>query len=210
MKLSPRHIAARLYDRLWLAPRGFGNPPPVEVWDRDFAAGRWAFLADVSESARYALIHNYAVRCASGPYSVLDVGSGTGVMRTFFADGDLEDYTGLDISKEAVRLSSEHGYPKSRFLVADFDAYTPDQPHNVIIFNETLTYAKDPGVTFRKYWAGLPQGGVCVVSICDYDARNRANWSRFENDHKPDFSSRLVNEKGQAWDIKAYIQRYRR
>ena len=200
-----RKIAIAAHDRLWRAPRGLGRPISSTEWNRDFAAGNWNYLSNLSETSRYAIIHNYAVRLIS-PARILDIGCGTGVLRSFFAENEIASYVGLDISSEAIRLSNANHYPSSTFLVSDFDQNEPVSSHDIVIFNESIGYAKDPGETFRRYWSALPQGGISIISMHDYDLRSRAAWNRIERHYTPRYTSKLVNELGQIWDVKVFAK----
>jgi len=182
-----------------------GRPISATAWDRDFAAGNWEYLSDLSETARYAIIHNYAVRLHT-PARILDIGCGAGVLRSFFAENEIVRYVGLDISSEAIRLSNSKNFPNTSFLISDFDGYVSDQEDDIVIFNESIGYSADPGETFRKYWCALPQGKVCIISMHDYDIRSRAAWKRIVRYAKPRYSSKLINENEQAWDIKVFVK----
>lgn len=205
MNIFLRKVANAFYDRLWRAPRGLGRPIAASAWDINFASGNWEYLSNLSETSRYAIIHNYAVRLIS-PARILDIGCGAGVLRSFFDGDEVTSYVGLDLSNEAIRLSESKDFPSTSFLVADFDEHVPDPAHDIVIFNESIGYATDPGETFRRYWSALPQGKVCIISTHDYDIRSRAAWKRIERHARPRYTSRLINEQGQVWDIKVFIK----
>jgi trans-aconitate methyltransferase len=205
MSMTIRQLASRIYDRLFRGLRGFGRPVPASVWDKDFADGKWAHLSDIAETTRYAIVHNYIVRCKS-PASVLDIGCGTGVLRERFSEAEVARYTGIDVSQEAVRTTLAKGFTRSSFVVANFDEYQPEGGYDAIVFNESIGYASDPGETFDRYWKLLSAGGICVVSLYDFDARTRAGWKRIERMSQPRYSTRQINEKGQAWDIKVFVK----
>ena len=203
--MSVRRVAREIYDRFWRGPQGYGRPVEAAVWDREFASGGWTYLSDMSETSRYAIIHNYIAKWKV-PVSILDIGCGQAILRSFFSDAEIVSYIGIDLSKEAIRVAMERRFFASSFLVANFDEYKPDTSHNVIIFNESISYANDPGATFQKYWSALPAGGACIVSIYDYDMRSKAAWRRIRRHATPQFTSKLINEKGQAWGIKFFLK----
>ena len=126
------------------------------------------------------------------------------MLRSFFSDKEIDKYCGLDISEAAAQLFRARQFQRSIFIVADFDEYQFDGQYNIIVFNEAIGYARDPSATFCKYFKRLPRDGVCVISMHDYDIRSRAAWRRIERHLKPQYTSRLINEKGQAWDIKVF------
>jgi trans-aconitate methyltransferase len=205
MAVTLRRIVRYLYDRYWRGPLGYGKPQPAESWDRTFASGSWDFLTSEAEKGRHRVIRDFAVRHKS-PLTLLDIGCGNGVLRSTFLDGELSAYTGLDISIEAVRQCRSHNFSGSEFVVDDFTTYTPDRTYDVIVFNESIYYSKDPPALLRRYVPYIAPDGLCIVSINDYDARSRAQWRRLDRAFKPDDTSQVVNEKGQVWDIKVYVK----
>ncbi|MEI7931534.1 MAG: methyltransferase domain-containing protein [Alphaproteobacteria bacterium] len=205
MAVTLRRIVRYLYDRYWRGPRGYGKPQPAESWDRTFASGSWDFLTSEAEKGRYGVIRDFALGYKS-PLSLLDIGSGIGVLRSTFVDGELSAYTGLDISIEAVKKCQGANYFCSEFIVGDFDTFAPDRTYDVIVFNESIYYSKDPPALLHRYWPHIAPGGMCIVSINDYDARSRAQWRRLDRAFQADASRQVINEKGQLWDIKVYIK----
>jgi trans-aconitate methyltransferase len=158
----------------------------------------------MSEVAHYSVIHGYAVAIKS-PATIIDIGCGAGILRSYFREAEIGNYTGVDISSEAIRMCAERKFPSSQFIVADFDDYVP-MLHDIVIFNESIGYARDPAATFRRYWGELPIGGACIISMHEYGMRSRASWRRIERCTKPVFTTRLVNEKHQVWDVKVFLK----
>lgn len=197
-------LVTRLYDRLWRAPQGLGVPISATAWDRAFASGKWEYLRSMSEVAHYSAIHGYAAAVKS-PASIIDIGCGPGILRSCFREEEITRYTGVDVSSEAIRMCGECHFPSSQFIVADFDEYMPEV-HDIVIFNESIGYARDPAATFRRYWAVLPIGGACIISMHKYGTRSWASWRRIERCTKPIYTTRLINEKQQAWDVKVFLR----
>lgn len=205
MIMLVRKFINAIYDRFLRAPRGLGRPISAKTWDIDFSLGNWEYLADLSEASRYAIIHNYAVALVS-PARILDIGCGAGILRSYFDEKDVVSYVGLDLSIEAIQLSKSKNFKLSYFSVVDFEDYVKNSAHDIIIFNESIGYASDPGVTFKKYYDSLPDNGVLIISLHDYDIRSRASWKRIERHAKARYSTKLANEHGQAWDVRVFIK----
>jgi 2-polyprenyl-3-methyl-5-hydroxy-6-metoxy-1,4-benzoquinol methylase len=206
MKTFVTKAAHRLYDVLFLAPGGHGRPIAVGAWDRDYAAGSWSKLAETSELGHYALIVGYVSRLASKP-RILDVGCGEGILRSYFDATTFTSYLGTDISEVAVQQALAKKFTKSNFLVADFETAEPPGAFDVVIFNESICYARDPDMVFRRYGNALPQRGMIVVSMHHTGLRTFAIWRTLERQRVSTYASRIVNEHGQIWDVRVFEKR---
>jgi trans-aconitate methyltransferase len=202
---SIKKIADRALDLAWRAPRGMGKPVSAADWDQAFKQGEWDHLEGMAEAPHYSIVRGYAVKVKS-PASVLDVGCGTGVLRTHFADADVSNWVGIDASQEGVKTANAKGYGASRFEVADFDQYQLIESHDLVIFNESLYYAADPSATFMRYWDKIPAHGACIVSMFDSSMRAGAIWRRLEQSVTAHHASRVVNEQDLAWRIKIFLK----
>jgi SAM-dependent methyltransferase len=208
MKIFLTKAAHRLYDVVFRAPFGHGRPIGVDAWNRDYSAGNWRKVADISELGRHALIVGYVSRLASKP-RILDVGCGEGILRSYFDAITFTSYLGTDISEVAVQQALAKKFRNSNFLVADFETAEPPGAFDVVIFNESIYYAHDPDMVFRRYWNALPQGGMIVVSIHRYRTglRTFAIWRTLERQRVSTYASRIVNEHGQIWDVRVFEKR---
>lgn len=128
-------------------------------WDREHESDRWAYLEDTPvERARHALVgmlcRHYAPHGA-----ILDVGCGEGTLVDFLST--THRYTGIDISKEAVRRA----HTRQRLGVQQSDAATfrPQGHFDVIVFGEILYYL-DATSALARYSALLAPGGLIIVS----------------------------------------------
>lgn len=203
MSSKLRRVPRALVDILWRAPRGLGKPIAAEYWDRDFAGGGWDHLEGPAEVARYAVIHAYAT--ALKPRGVLcDVGCGAGILRSRFSDEEIESYTGIDLSSEAIRQATALGFPKTEFIACDFDHFASEERYDLVLFNESIYYAPDPAKTFANYEMKLKPGGSVIVSIHDYNLRSRLIWARIERYRTPRLATRIINERKQVWDVKVF------
>jgi SAM-dependent methyltransferase len=194
-----------LHDLAFRAPAGLGKPISFEAWNRVYASGHWDYLSNISELGRYALIANYVGRLRPRT-TVLDVGCGTGLLRSFFDNFEFEAYVGMDISEEAIRQASEKGFKRTHLLVGDFEESKPDGPFGVVIFNESIGYAKNPARTFQRYSDLLVPDGLLVISMFHIGIRSKAMWRNFEALQKPIHAVRIINEKRQAWDVKIFAK----
>lgn len=162
------HAAARAVGRLvrrwekrWQL---YDAPLPREVWNEDYSDGYWDYMAEAFEAPRYAMIAGY-VRVFARGGAVLDVGCGQGILLEHLGVGDVEDYLGFDLSREAVRTARERTGEETAFEVADAPSYRPDAPVDAVVFNEVLYYLEEPILQARRYAEHLRPGGVVITSM---------------------------------------------
>jgi trans-aconitate methyltransferase len=126
----------------------------AQAWDMEFRTNEWD--RPTKDDAVYPVLARY-------PGSVLDLGCGSGVMTT---EIQIEYYTGVDISREAIRKARARN-PHHDFYVSDIERFTPDYRYDVILFRESLYYARDQKgllIRLRQYLNPL---GVFIVRIHD-------------------------------------------
>lgn len=98
--------------------------------------------------------------------SVLDVGSGTGILIPFIEDriGEEGTITALDISENMINISkSKNTYLNVKFEVVDFLEYDTDSLFDYIIAYSCFPHFKDKDAFFRKVSSLLIKGGKFVI-----------------------------------------------
>jgi SAM-dependent methyltransferase len=188
---------------LWHAPRGIGRSPQAATeWDREYCDGKWRKLDSTEQLGHYALIAAYVHQLfAASPPSIVDVGCGHGRLHQLLRRHPYRSYVGLDLSAAAIAEAAQATTcDKTRFEVADFTTWTPPSRHDVIIFNESIYYARDPIAQLERYAAHLNDGGVLVLSIVQSSMNAgiaRRIRSRFPTLH----CSTVRNEHGETWQV---------
>lgn len=203
-KLISKAVAKFRYD-LWDAPRGKGRSPGKELWDDQFRSGSWNSLDVAGEVAHYAILAAYVPYLHANP-DILDVGCGQGELLKHLKLRGFKSYTGIDLSSEAVaQAAALHSSEKTHFVSANLDSWTTEQTFDIIIFNESLYYSREPAATLERYATYLraPAEGGLLVSMCEY-GNHEIIWRQIEKNHNPVFSSRVENENAQAWNIKGF------
>lgn len=145
--------------------RSDGLLQSAQTWEAQYAAGRWDFLAELSELARFSILAGYISHLKPGG-KVLDTGCGQGVLLRRLPKSCYSRYVGIDLSGSAISAAQEHGNERSTFLAADCEEYAPAEQFDVIVFNEVLCCLQDPLRTVERYTRSLSPNGLLLVSLC--------------------------------------------
>jgi 2-polyprenyl-3-methyl-5-hydroxy-6-metoxy-1,4-benzoquinol methylase len=135
-------------------------------WDDEYRVGAWDVLRTELERPRYrALATRVSGANTGAPRRILDLGCGTGVLRSHLETGSVESYTGVDWSAEAVKEAHRGGHARSSFHVASIVDWEPDDRYDAIVFNEVLYYLPEPVAVAERYSAYLSDAGSLLVSM---------------------------------------------
>jgi 2-polyprenyl-3-methyl-5-hydroxy-6-metoxy-1,4-benzoquinol methylase len=145
--------------------RSDGLLQSAQTWEAQYAAGRWDYLAELSELARFSVLAGYICHLKPGG-TVLDTGCGQGVLLRRLPASCYSRYVGIDLSGSAISVAQEHANERSTFLAADCEEYSPAEQFDVIVFNEVLCCLSDPLRTVERYARSLKPGGLLLVSLC--------------------------------------------
>jgi 2-polyprenyl-3-methyl-5-hydroxy-6-metoxy-1,4-benzoquinol methylase len=145
--------------------RSDGLLQSAQTWEAQYAAGRWDFLAELSELARFSVLAGYICHLKPGG-KVLDTGCGQGVLLRRLPTSCYSRYVGIDVSGSAISVAQEQGNERSTFLAADCEEYAPAEQFDVIVFNEVLCCLQDPLRTVERYARSLNPDGLLLVSLC--------------------------------------------
>lgn len=145
--------------------RADGLLQPAETWEAQYAAGRWDFLAQLPELARFSILAGYIYHLKPGA-AVLDTGCGQGALLGRLPGACYSRYVGIDLSGSAIAVAQKQQNERSTFLVADCEEYSPAGHFDVIVFNEVLCCLRDPLCTVERYARSLKADGLLLVSLC--------------------------------------------
>ena len=145
--------------------RSDGLLQSAQTWEAQYAAGRWDFLAQLSELSRFSVLAGYVHQLKPGG-AVLDVGCGQGVLLRRLPSSSYSRYLGIDMSESAIAMGRRQQNERSTFLAVDCEDYSPAEQFDVIVFNEVLCCLRDPLRTVERYERSLSSGGLLLVSMC--------------------------------------------
>ncbi len=133
-------------------------------WNREYRNGKWEYLHSLCELGHNSILAGYAGFL--GVESVLDVGCGSGNLPRLLSG--INFYVGIDISPVALsQLSERMGDAfKYQLIEANFDNFTPTEfKVDLVIFNESLYYSKNPYKTLQSYTKTLTPDGRIAISM---------------------------------------------
>ncbi|HLY52431.1 MAG TPA: methyltransferase domain-containing protein [Steroidobacteraceae bacterium] len=159
------HAARWLQSLVDRGRRSDGLLQTPQTWEAQYAAGRWDFLAELSELARFSVLAGYIWHLKPGG-AVLDVGCGQGALLRRLQPASFSRYVGIDVSASAISVAQKQQSERGTFLVADCENYAPVERFDVIVFNEVLPCLPDPLHTVERYTACLNPAGLLLVSLC--------------------------------------------
>src|SRR6266436_8768227 len=145
--------------------RSDGLLQSAQTWEAQYAAGKWDFLAELSELARFSILAGYICHLKPGG-AVLDTGCGQGVLLRSLPSSSYSRYVGIDVSGSAISVAQRQQNERSTFLAADCEEYSPAEQFDVIVFNEVLCCLRDPLRTVERYARSLKSGGLVLLSLC--------------------------------------------
>jgi 2-polyprenyl-6-hydroxyphenyl methylase/3-demethylubiquinone-9 3-methyltransferase len=157
------------YYHLFLGPRGRGRPAGTNTWDAQYLTGHWDHFTTLDEMPRYAVIASYIRHRPVAP-SVLDVGCGYGQLTKQVDASSVERYLGIDVSSAAIDRANLQSQENVSFEVGNFEEWHTDAKFDLIVFNDTLYYARHPIAVLDRYAAMLSDGGMLIVAM--YRHRN--------------------------------------
>ena len=175
------------------------------VLEAEYARGTWDYLRGPEEVSRFSVVVGYC-RYFNSQGSILEIGCGEGILQERLDGGRHRRYLGVDISAEAIARAARRQNSSTSFVVEDAQVFCPDEPFDVIVFNECLEYFADPLGLVRRYERFLAPGGIYIVSIfAGIDTtRSRKIWRMLESVYRGQAATRVTNEAGYTWTVKVF------
>lgn len=177
-------------------------PTSADRWDEQYLEGRWEYMNQLEELARYTIQVGYIAHIRPGG-SVLDVGCGEGILFERYQPYGYSKYVGLELSEVALAKLVKLNNEKTTFIKADAETYLPTELFDVIVFNEVVYYFRDPLTVIRRYALALTQHGVLVISIYQSSDAASRRGMEFLRQIKTEF--RVVDETRTAQGSRSWV-----
>jgi SAM-dependent methyltransferase len=162
----------------WEIAQGFGDSPKEKsAWDAEYSDGRWAYIGQLHENSRYWTLIGY-MHSFKGGGEYLDVSCGDGVLFERFKLLGYQRYVGIDISDVAIDRLCTYNDDRTNFIQADGNVHEPSGRFDVIVFNESLYYLRNPIRSLERYAQSLKPGGSIIISTYTASRRSLAVYGR--------------------------------
>jgi 2-polyprenyl-3-methyl-5-hydroxy-6-metoxy-1,4-benzoquinol methylase len=202
-------ILRRVHHKIFEAPKGYGESLPPEYFDNQYFSGTLDFLGSVEEFANHMVTAGYLrhyTADAGAEGRILDVGCGEGIFAELATKLTPAKYTGLDISREAVRRAGLRDIPNADFVSGDAMEFETSERFDVIMSAGAIHHFTDAVALLEHLSQFLKPGGVFVISLWRY-GYNGMIWQRLEKAFDLVDSTVVRNHKGQEWDVKVLAVR---
>jgi 2-polyprenyl-3-methyl-5-hydroxy-6-metoxy-1,4-benzoquinol methylase len=149
--------------RLGIRPYRPIDRSSIERWDSEFKSGAYEYFGNLRQFARYSILVGYISHL--GPdVSILDVGSGAGVLAARLRDTPYRRYVGIDPVPEAIAQAAHLADDRTSFEVTDQPSRALGY-FDVVVCNEVLYGVPDPEGMLDDIHGLLPAGGNLLTSI---------------------------------------------
>jgi len=171
-------------------------------WEEQYKTGHWDYLNSLEQLPRFSIIAGTMKYYFGEAAKILDLGCGENVLQKMLQPYKYKLYVGVDISQIAIENASVSEDENTHFLCEDITKYIPKNKFDLIIFNESLYYIKDPKELLRRYRIYLNKGGIFLISMWDYKERNNKIWSMISSDFSTIDQIVINVNKKKSWVIK--------
>lgn len=178
--------------------------PRKAAWDTQYRRGIWDYLNDNLEVERFEAVIQQAALYAPGG-KMLEIGCGEGILQSRMPPGSYTKYAGIDLSKVAIRKAARLQNEQTKYICADMETYQPSDNFDLIIFNESLYYGKDPVQLLQRYVQFLEPAGHIIISIYNTPENNlllQQLGSKFQKEAE----HMSANKRG-SWHCQVYAKK---
>jgi len=199
---SERFVSTAIHtlERKW--KRG-DIPVSQEVWEAQYASGRWKYMRELEELPRYSIVAGYFQHFKPGG-ALLDVGCGEGILLERLGQLGYSKYVGIDISETAIRQASKRKDEKTLFVCDNVLNYIPTELFDAIVFNETLYYFDNPFQVVEKYKHYLKHHGIMITCMYVNSERAASVWRRLKTSYVS-LDEVKASNKAKTWIFNVFL-----
>ena len=174
-------------------------------WNTQYATGAWDGLRRLDEMAHHAVLAGYSTKLKPNG-ALLDVGCGDGLFHEHL-HGQYGSYVGIDFA-EPVRRASAKSDERTRFIAVDMHEYSTDERFDAVVFDESLSYHRDPIAGLQRYETMLAADGVFLISM-HRTPKSDAIWAKADAHWAVMDAVTMTNAKGVTWMTKVLVPQIR-
>ena len=158
-------------------------------YEYDVMEDHWWF------KGRRLFFMKYLKKYAKKSSFILDVGSSTGTNLKMLEDGKYNNYIGIDISNNAIKLSKKRGFKIRKGNILNIPY--PNGTFDFIIASDILEHIDNDKKGFNEIFRVLKKGGFCIITV----PMNKYLWGPQDkiSHHKRRYSieslKKLINHK---------------
>lgn len=204
---SLRDLGGKILHKFLLRPIGYGHPVPKVALDAEYRDGHWEHFHAAAEQPRYAAILRMIAAFGGDCPAILDVGCGSGRLPLLLEPERRRHYVGVDLSTEGLARARRLGLADAEFIEGNFETWRPVGKFDVIVFNESIGYARDPAAVTRAFARQLNSTGILIVSQFRF-GHHRALWRRILRGAQVrahDVVSPPNGAPPMTWDVRAFV-----
>ncbi len=142
------------------------DPRTVDSYNK-FANGYHTHVSDPSDSIYHSYYEKPALRAELGEITnknILCIGCGSGVDAQWLAENGAASVTGIDISKELIRIGQSQ-FPDLDLQVMDMEQLNlPDESYDIACSSLAVHYVDNMTNALKEAYRTLKPGGVYVFS----------------------------------------------
>ena len=173
-------------------------------FNQQYEAGKWDGLRDINDLARYSIIVGLTKHFFKTP-RILDLGCGEGVLLQKFAPSDYSAFLGVDFSDVAIQNAQVLKNDKTNFVVGNLDNLEITGTYDVIIYNESLYYLRNPKAAVQALFKNLAPGGIFIISMVDKHGKERESvWAQLDELLEMIEKTKVSNAAGDSWTVRVY------
>jgi len=182
-------------------------------WDAGFSAGKYAYLHKPAEQARLAEIAAMIARAGTGPFEIVDIGCGEGLLLHFLDQGRVARYVGVDISAVALSRLPVAALPTLAVNAAlgDWGGGPPALAPRIVVASEVLYYSPTAVADLARAIRAEPATAGVIVS-CVAERADKPNWGEASRRLWAELGetgwtadeTRRVSDGATSWDLALY------